>query len=89
MRIEIDTAKDTHEDIRKAIKLLMSLVGAGNIYSNEPSSGVKNIFDDSSSMGGSEAPPSNPFAAMFGGDAPAPSAQSMKKPDDEPQIELY
>ena len=36
MKITIDTTSDSKEEIRKAIKMLISLVGAGDIYTNEP-----------------------------------------------------
>jgi len=35
MKIEIDTKLDSREEIRKAIKLLMGLVGGHDVYTNE------------------------------------------------------
>lgn len=63
MKIEIDTNKDSREDIKKAIKMLQALVGEENSYglykSNkqpEPSPGAFNMFgDDSPIMGTDEA----------------------------------
>ena len=43
MKITIDTTTDSKEEIRKAIKLLISLVGAGNIYTNEPESADNSV----------------------------------------------
>jgi hypothetical protein len=42
MKLTIDTKVDSHEDIRKAIRMLSSLVGD----SVKESSPQKNIFDD-------------------------------------------
>jgi|TARA_B100002003_G_C13994465_1_gene480377 hypothetical protein len=88
MKISIDTKEDSHDDIRKVIKMLEHLVSSGGSpsYSNSG-----NIFDDPSpSLGSSEgsygstsdepavneeaqsATPTNAFSAMFGGEAPAP-----------------
>ncbi len=43
MQITIDTNKDSHEDIKKAIRLLASMVGHENVTSNEQ---PRNIFDN-------------------------------------------
>lgn len=48
MRLTIDTQKDSHEEIRKAIRMLSALVGEST---SEGSS--RNIFEDSSSVLGS------------------------------------
>lgn len=41
MKIQIDTKEDSHEEIRKVIKMLSSLVGDQEIMSNQ-----SNIFSD-------------------------------------------
>ena len=85
MKISIDTKEDSHDDIRKVIKMLEHLVSGGS-FSNVSNSG--NIFDDPSpglgsseesapALGSSETAvggetPTNAFSAMFGGEAPAP-----------------
>lgn len=51
MRITVDTAHDSHEDIRKVIKMLQHLVGdSQEIFTNQPevpqSSPIANIFGD-------------------------------------------
>ena len=88
MKISIDTKEDSHDDIRKVIKMLEHLV-SGSSFSNVSNSG--NIFDDPSpSLGSSEntAPtlgsseessPTNAFSAMFGGEAPAPVESNENK----------
>ncbi len=57
MKISIDTKEDSHEEIRKVIKMLQNLVGEGQeIFSNEPDSSassqspIANIFGDASSV---------------------------------------
>jgi hypothetical protein len=76
MKISIDTKEDSHEEIKKVIKMLNHLVGESsysnqNIFEDEPKS--KNIFDDPSpSLSSTEpiqeetAAPTNAFSAMFG-----------------------
>ena len=55
MRIEIDTQHDSHEDIKKVIKMLQHLVGdSQEVFTNDPSaaesqiSPIANIFGDAS-----------------------------------------
>lgn len=94
MRISIDTAQDSREDIRKAIRLLQALV------EHDASQGSKNIFDNPSpDLFGSSAPAqeSNPVSAfgnLFGDNAPAPATGAPavpeeKKGDDVPEVEWY
>ena len=100
MKISIDTVSDSKEDIRKAIRLLQSLV------EHEAAQGSRNLFDSPSadlfgsapaqaSPASSAEPAANPLAAfgsMFGDDAPAQPAASVelpKKRADLPQVEFY
>ena len=91
MKLTIDTKEDSHEEIRKVIKMLQHLVGESSYsnYNNESSS--RNIFDDPSpSLSSSEssygsnnsqeesAAPTNAFSAMFGDGAPAPVTSESK-----------
>ena len=50
MRIELDTSHDSHDDIKKVIKMLQHLVGdSQEIFTNEPqaaASPMANIFGD-------------------------------------------
>ncbi len=87
MKITIDTASDSHDQIRKAIRLLQSII------EHDPASGSRNIFDSpsadifSSSPAQSEqASPTSAFGAMFGNDAPVQPAPQKK---DSPKVELY
>ncbi|MEM4246964.1 MAG: hypothetical protein QXR48_04230 [Candidatus Woesearchaeota archaeon] len=90
MKISIDTIADSKEDIRKAIRLLQSLV---------EHEGAKNIFDSPSPSlfsGSAAQPDANPVAAfgnLFGDNAPAQQSTitevSEEKKDKAPRIELY
>ncbi|MEM2916295.1 MAG: hypothetical protein QXT19_02990 [Candidatus Woesearchaeota archaeon] len=90
MKISIDTVADSKEDIRKAIRLLQSLVEheeARNIFdSSSPS-----LFNDSSAQ--PEANPVAAFGNLFGDKAPAQQSTTMavseEKKDKAPRIELY
>ncbi|MBI2101868.1 hypothetical protein HYT53_04635 [Candidatus Woesearchaeota archaeon] len=55
MKISIDTKEDSHEEIKKVIKMLQNLVGdSGEIFTNEPSeaqaSPIANIFGDATNL---------------------------------------
>ena len=96
MQITIDTARDSPEHIRQAIKMLMSLLGEGHSFSNEQK--PANIFD---SPGTAVAPGGS--GGVFGNifDEPAPGAQVPSAqpksnsgeydpdPADAPPVELY
>lgn len=95
MRISIDTAADSKEDIRKAIRLLQALVD------HDASQGSRNLFDaPGADLFGStpaQSQPSEPsaspvsaFGSLFGDDAPAQQAgELLKEKKDFPQIEFY
>lgn len=96
MKISIDTAADSKEDIRKAIRLLQSLV------EHDASSGSRNLFDSPSAdlFGSAPAqaaqaaePSASPLVAfgnLFGDDAPAQQPVSSELPKEKkPQVELY
>jgi len=89
MKISIDTSADSKEEIRKAIKLLLSIV--------EQDSAQRDIFAASSpevySAPTTAAPePSqssvSAFGSMFGDDAPKPEVEVPKEKKD-PKVELY
>ncbi|MBW2999095.1 hypothetical protein KY339_00340 [Candidatus Woesearchaeota archaeon] len=92
MKITIDTSQDSHEDIRKAIRLLQGIVGQQGVYTNAPS---RNIFDDPSpALGPSEQPSEetsdSAFASIF--DSPAPASESeetKEEKEDIPEIQFY
>ena len=90
MKLSIDTAADSKEDIRKAIRLLQALV------EHDASQGSKNLFDSPSAdlFGSTPEQPVVPsqnaaaaFGSLFNDDKPVPA----EKEGDEsvPQIELY
>ncbi len=86
MKISIDTSADSKEEIRKAIKLLLSIV--------EQDSAQRDIFAASSPEVYS-APTAEPsqssvsaFGSMFGDDAPKPEVDIPKTKKD-PKVELY
>jgi len=87
MRITIDTKTDSREEIRKAIKLLMGLVGGHDVYSNEAPeekpAAQPNIFD-------SPEPSVPNLMSMFDS---APAAPTENPPQEEkkdvPEIEFY
>ena len=80
MKITIDTKHDSHVEIRKAIRLLSSLVGDSAPYTNEPvqpaSSGV---FDN-------DAPEVGNMMSMF--DSPE-TAPEPEKPEPKPQMQFF
>ena len=97
MKITIDTSQDSHSEIKKAIRMLQSIVGPSDeVYTNAPS---RNIFDDPSpGLGQSpqesmpeEPAPDNAFASMF--DTPASTADDTEQETEEdeaiPQIEFF
>lgn len=87
MKIQVDTKQDSHDEIRKVIKLLMGIVGGHNIYtteSEEKPAAQPNIFDSSS--------PAVPnLMSMFDSApiTPTTSAPEPEKKDDIPQVEFY
>ena len=58
MRIEVDTSHDSHDDIKKVIKMLQHLVGEPQeIFTNSPqeaASPMANIFGDMAPIANSE-----------------------------------
>ncbi len=83
MKITIDTKEDSHEEIRKIIRMLSSLVGEKS-FSNQP-----NIFEDDNepTEEATEEPtktqPTNAFANMFGPDPITPSEETEESTENE------
>jgi hypothetical protein len=69
MKISIDTKEDSHEDIRKVIKMLQHLVNE-EAYSNYQSSNSGNMFSDNKPEAAPSSEGISVFGAMFGNDAP-------------------
>ena len=94
MQIKIDTKEDSHEDIRKIIRMLSSLVGDREVFTNKQPA---NIFDSSSSdlsvdSSSESSPdispePTNAFASMFGSDSGNVFSDESKDEDDEIKVE--
>lgn len=85
MQLTIDTQKDSHAEIRQAIKLLMSLVSDREVYTNEEPK--DSIFSNEKS------PAADAFADMFGS-AGKDSCSELNVPKEEKKkklggIELY
>jgi len=80
MKITIDTKHDSHVEIRKAIRLLSSLVGDSASYTNEPAPepSVPNLFDDPSPAVGN-------MMSMFDG----PETPEPEKPEPKPQMRFF
>ena len=82
MKISIDTKEDSHEEIRKVIRMLQHLVGESS-YSNQ-----SNIFDNdspslpSSSESESSEGGTSAFGAMFGDDSNVVSPEVSEESSD-------
>ncbi len=85
MRITIDTKTDSRDEIRKAIRLLMGLVGGQDVYTNdtpaEKPPAQPNIFD-------SPSPAVGNLMSIFDS-ADTPQKTEEKPKEDSPKIELY
>ena len=87
MRITIDTKTDSRDEIRKAIKMLMGLVGGHDIYTNEPQQEPAQP-----SMLDTPSPAVSNLMSMFDN---APSTPTETPPKEEekdldiPQVEFY
>ena len=86
MIITIDTTKDSHSEISRAIQMLQALVGEKVVTNEQPA----NIFEDSSSMGGG-------LFSMFDSSQPSsPSDHPVEPPvepsfaeEDKPSVQFY
>ena len=83
MKITIDTKEDSHEEIKKVIKMLSSLVGNATVYTNAPS----NIFEDNtpsdSPADDSTEQAGSALASLFGGSDSTTQEQPKEPEDDE------
>ncbi len=84
MKVSIDTKEDSHEEIKKVIRMLQNLVGESlEIFSNEPIQSESAKPESSGDLGDEGAAFANILA-----DAPSspqiPKASSLQQPDDEP-----
>ena len=84
MKITIDTGQDSHTDIKKAIRLLQSIVGDAEVYTNAS----RNIFDSPSpEVSQQSSAPTTAFANLF--DSPAKSKSDDEDDEEEVKLELY
>ena len=92
MKISIDTASDSKEDIKKAIKLLQSIIEHETQSRDIFSSPNTDIFGSTPAAAPAEpsANPASAFGSMFGDDAPQPESSSVETPKKKvPRIEPY
>ena len=83
MKITIDTKHDSHIEIRKAIRLLYSLIGEKEVYTNEPGEKPTNIFEDSSPEVGN-------MMSLFDNVETPESPATPETPDPKkPSLEFY
>lgn len=86
MIITINTKEDSHEDVRKVIRMLQNLVGEHETFTN------RNIFEDSSPTLNSSQP-TNAFGSMFGDSTNVLSSTetTAEKKEDEktPEVVVY
>lgn len=88
MIITINTKDDSHEDIRKVIRMLQHLLGEHETFTN------RNIFD-SPSPSLDPQQPTSAFGAMFGSESTplddSSSTEAKEKKDDEetPEVTVY
>ena len=83
MKISIDTKEDSHDDLKKVIRMLQNLVGESNeIFTNQP---------DNSESGSTNTP--NVFSNIFGDSSPSQdiatpeTAQETQKDETEQSTE--
>ena len=88
MKLTIDTKADTKDEIRKAIKLLIGLVGAHEVYTNEPTIEVEQKPEKQPDLFESPTPSVENLMSMF--DTPEqPQETPEEKQEDIPQLEFY
>ena len=95
MILTIDTNRDSPEDIRKAIKALLAILGDGS--SSSSFGGSRNIFDSPSSGSGASsdaAPAGNVFGNIFGGESGSEAGSSGESSlpassEEDAEVELY
>lgn len=90
MKISIDTKEDSVEEIKKAIRMLYSLVQEREVHTNQ-----RNIFEQPGSMQEpttptSSEPSGNVFGNLFGG-SPSSNTEETAEPEkkETPEIMPY
>jgi len=77
VKITVDTKEDSHEEIKKVIKMLSAFVG------ENPLTNQANIFEDSSPAIPETNEPTNAFANMFGGESQPPTSELQSQEETE------
>jgi len=80
MKITIDTKEDSHVEIRKAIKLLMGLVGDKEVFTNEPETPSQGMLD-------SPAPDMGNMMSLF--DTPETQTTDTTEKKEKSKLEFY
>ena len=88
MKITIDTKEDSHEELRKVIKMLSSLVGdevmsnQGNLFGDSSSNGTSDMFSDNSTNS-SEGSGGSVFDMFNNGSGSASSENTTEESEDK------
>jgi len=80
MKITIDTKEDSHLEIRKAIKLLASLVGDKEFFTNDP--------EPTQGMLDSPAPDMGGMMSLFDNPKTTDTPETEKK-EDKTEVQFY
>lgn len=86
MKITIDTKEDTHEDIKKVIRLLTHIIG------EHPTTNQPNVFEESTpTTNQPETPSGNIFGNMFENPQTEPKTEETteQKEKETPEIIPY
>ena len=95
MKLSIDTKEDSHEDLKKVIKMLQHIVGdSQEVFTNQPSASeapsnpFANIFGDNSSVSNVQSPVENSSISLSAGE-PAASSETPAPAASESTEDLF
>src|SRR3989344_1409186 len=95
MKLSIDTKEDSHEDLKKVIKMLQHIVGdSQEVFTNQPSASdapsnpFANIFGDNSSVTNDPSPEEN-VSILPSAEAPAASSETPAPAASESTEDLF
>ena len=97
MKLSIDTKEDSHEDLKKVIRMLQHIVGdSGEVFTNQPAADANtnpfsNIFGDSSSVtpSSSESSSVSDLPSAAANEASAPATPTNSESTDDLFAELF
>ena len=97
MKLSIDTKEDSHEDLKKVIRMLQHIVGdSGEVFTNQPlpdanANPFSNIFGDSSSIApsSSESSSVSDLPSAPADESSAPTSPSASESTDDLFAELF